>query len=178
MLTFHSNIVTTHNQKICLNYFALISVKALFLEMTIAQTVQRSKLFYVTTPIFYVNAGKRFHFILSMIKSNEKNGIFVLAPHIGHLYSASIADCVYRYEKLRDRSEKYLFSTGTDEHGSKIQQAAVAHNQIPMQYCDHIADCYKTLFGKSGISYTHFNRTTDKKRHFPAVQQFWVCFCC
>lgn len=107
-------------------------------------------------------------------RNQNSNGIFIAAPHIGHLYSASIADCVYRYEKLRDRSEKLLFSTGTDEHGSKIQQAAIAHNQNPMQYCNEISECYKTLFGKSGINYTHFNRTTDKKRHFPAVQHFWV----
>lgn len=104
------------------------------------------------------------------------NEIFILAPHIGHLYSASIADCIYRYEKLRDRSEKLLFSTGTDEHGTKVQQAAVLHHQHPKQYCDQIAESYKTLFEKSGISYTHFNRTTDKKRHFPAVQHFWVGF--
>lgn len=100
--------------------------------------------------------------------------MFVAAPHIGHLYSASIADCIYRYEKLRDRSLKLLFSTGTDEHGTKIQQAASSHNQNPEQYCNQISDSYKTLFGKAGIDYTHFNRTTDKTRHFPAVQQFWV----
>lgn len=69
-----------------------------------------------------------------------------------------------------------MFSTGTDEHGTKVQQAAVLHNQHPKQYCDQIAESYKTLFEKSGINYTHFNRTTDKKRHFPAVQHFWVGF--
>lgn len=100
--------------------------------------------------------------------------VYVAAPHIGHLYSASIADCIYRYEKLRDRSLNLLFSTGTDEHGTKIQQAASAHNQKPEQYCNQIADSYKTLFGKAGIDYTHFNRTTDEKQHFPAVQHFWV----
>lgn len=104
----------------------------------------------------------------------KNDNIFILAPHIGHLYSASIADCIYRYERLRDRSDKLLFSTGTDEHGTKIQQAADSHNQEPKQYCDQISKSYKTLFEKSGISYTHFNRTSDKKHHFPAVQQFWV----
>lgn len=98
----------------------------------------------------------------------------ILAPHIGHLYTASIADCIFRYEKLRDRSMKFLFSTGTDEHGTKIQQAAAAHNQSPAQYCNEISECYKTLFKNTGINYTHFNRTTDEKRHFPAVQHFWV----
>lgn len=146
--------------------------------MTIAktiQTVQKSKLFYVTTPIFYVNAGTQ---SISKFSSNVVGHGFVYiisAPHIGHLYSASIADCIYRYERLRDRSAKFLFSTGTDEHGTKIQQAASAHNQNPEQYCTVISDAYKSLFQKSGIDYTHFNRTTDQKHHFPAVQQFWVC---
>lgn len=100
----------------------------------------------------------------------------ILAPHIGHLYSAAIADCVYRYEKLRNRSTRLLFSTGTDEHGLKIQQAAAAHNQETKQYCDQISESYRTLFEKTGISYTHFNRTTDTERHIPAVQHFWVSF--
>lgn len=92
------------------------------------------------------------------------------------MYTASIADCIYRYEKLQNRCDKLLFSTGTDEHGTKIQQAAAAHNKQPKQYCDEIADCYKTLFEKTSINYTHFNRTSDEKLHFPAVQHFWVGF--
>lgn len=144
--------------------------------MAIFQKINKSKLFYLTTPIFYVNAGN-FHSTFQIIY-NEKKYFFLFfsisAPHIGHLYSASIADCIFRYEKLRDRSSKLLFSTGTDEHGTKIQQAASLHNQNPEQYCDKITECYKTLFAKTNISYTHFNRTTDKIRHFPAVQHFWV----
>lgn len=100
--------------------------------------------------------------------------VFLLAPHIGHFYSACIADAAYRYEKLRNRSAKYLMSTGTDEHGTKIQQAAALHGQAPEQYCDRISQSYKLLFDKANISYTHFNRTTDKVHHFPAVAQFWV----
>lgn len=146
--------------------------------MAILQNINKSKLFYLTTPIFYVNAGK-FHQSFQFIQ-NKKRNFFkffsITAPHIGHLYSASIADCIFRYEKLRDRSSKLLFSTGTDEHGTKIQQAASLHNQKPEQYCDKITECYKTLFAKTNISYTHFNRTTDKIRHFPAVQHFWVSF--
>lgn len=103
------------------------------------------------------------------------NFFSISAPHIGHLYSACIADCIYRYEQLRDRSSKLLFSTGTDEHGTKIQQAASSHNQKPDLYCDQISQSYKKLFKNVGINYTHFNRTSDKKHHFPAVEQFWVC---
>lgn len=151
--------------------------------MTIAKSinaVKKSRLFYVTTPIFYVNAGKKFEisnfqfFFYALILLFYWFVCIISAPHIGHLYSASIADCIYRYEKLRDRSMNYLFSTGTDEHGTKIQQAANTHNQNPEQYCNEISECYTSLFKKSGINYTHFNRTTDKKCHFPAVQHFWV----
>lgn len=147
--------------------------------MTIAKSlkaVQKSRLFYVTTPIFYVNAGTNSNFEIVSILYSHCFVYIISAPHIGHLYSASIADCIYRYEKLRDRSMKFLFSTGTDEHGSKIQQAANSHNQNPEQYCNEISECYKSLFEKSGIDYTHFNRTTDQKHHFPAVQHFWVSY--
>lgn len=99
----------------------------------------------------------------------------LIAPHIGHFYSACIADCVFRYEKLRSRSKKYLFSTGTDEHGTKIQQAAALHKQNPEQYCNQISQKYKNLFDDANVRYSHFNRTTDKVKHFPAVQHFWVC---
>lgn len=101
---------------------------------------------------------------------------FLTAPHIGHLYSAVITDCIFRYEKLRNRSTKYIMSTGTDEHGTKIQQAAAQHNQKPEQYCSTISDRYQKLFNVSNISYTHFNRTTDQEKHFPAVQHFWVSY--
>lgn len=69
---------------------------------------------------------------------------------------------------------KYLFSTGTDEHGMKIEQAAEKHNQTPEQYCNKISQSYKTLFEKANINFTHFNRTTDKVNHIPAVHHFWV----
>lgn len=96
------------------------------------------------------------------------------APHIGHLYSAVIADCIFRYEKLRDASREFRFSTGCDEHGTKIQQAAQHHNQQPRQYCDTISKQYRQLFDASGISYTHFNRTSEQSTHYPAVHSFWV----
>lgn len=98
----------------------------------------------------------------------------IAAPHIGHLYSAVIADCIFRYEKLRDASREFRFSTGCDEHGAKIQQAAQQHNQLPKQYCDTISSRYRQLFDAAGIGYTHFNRTSETSTHFPAVHSFWV----
>lgn len=97
-----------------------------------------------------------------------------IAPHIGHLYTAVISDCVVRYEKLRQRHTGYLFSTGTDEHGLKIQQAAQAREQCLQEYCTDVSNKYRDLFQKSNVNYTHFNRTSDKHRHLPAVQHFWV----
>lgn len=83
---------------------------------------------------------------------------------------------MHRYEKLRNRSLKYRFSTGTDEHGTKVQQAAALHNQAPGVYCDQISQKYRHLFDTANIEYTHYNRTTDKTRHLQAVQHFWVRF--
>lgn len=83
---------------------------------------------------------------------------------------------MYRYEKIRNRSLKYRFSTGTDEHGTKVQQAAALHKQAPNDYCDQISQKYRQLFDAADIQYTHFNRTTDKVKHLKAAQHFWVCF--
>ena len=58
--------------------------------------------FYVTTPIYYVNA----------------------APHIGSLYTTLAADSIARYYRLKLGSENVLFLTGTDEHGQKIAESA------------------------------------------------------
>lgn len=90
------------------------------------------------------------------------------------MYSAVIADCIFRYQKLRQTSTKYLFSTGTDEHGAKVAQAATQNGQPVEKYCTAISNKYKELFDKTNIQYTHFNRTTDSEKHLPAVQHFWV----
>lgn len=90
------------------------------------------------------------------------------------MYSAAIADCAVRYQQLKKPNIEIRFSTGTDEHGTKIQQAAKQHNQEVSQYCNDISKQFRSLFDVAGIKYTHFNRTADKINHFPAVQQFWV----
>lgn len=63
--------------------------------------------------------------------------------------------------------------TGTDEHGSKIQQAAVLHKVTPAEYCDTISGKYRELFAKANIANTDYMRTTEK-RHEEAVTEFWV----
>ncbi|XP_017464754.1 PREDICTED: methionine--tRNA ligase, mitochondrial isoform X1 [Rhagoletis zephyria] len=112
--------------------------------------VQASGTFYATTPIFYVNA----------------------APHIGHLYSAVIADALSRYQRLRQPQTQVHLCTGTDEHGTKIQQAAAAQSVPVAQYCDEISGRYRQVFKEVGIANTDFIRTTEQ-RHKQAVAQFW-----
>ncbi|KAM7389181.1 hypothetical protein PAMP_023174 [Pampus punctatissimus] len=103
---------------------------------------------YITTPIFYVNAS----------------------PHIGHLYTAVSADCLHRYKLLQGFNSK--FSTGTDEHGLKIQQAAAAAGKDPLNFCTDVSERFKRLFNSCNISYTDFIRTTEE-RHRQAVEHFW-----
>ncbi|EDW81670.1 uncharacterized protein Dwil_GK10894 [Drosophila willistoni] len=105
---------------------------------------------YVTTPIFYVNA----------------------APHIGHLYSAVIADAHCRYQRLRHPNADVLLCTGTDEHGTKIQQAAAGHKVPVGQYCDEISQRYRDVFQAAHIQNDDFIRTTEE-RHKQAVSHFW-----
>ena len=65
-----------------------------------------------------------------------------------------------------------IFSTGTDEHGIKIQQAA-QKNQVPVNtYCDSISSHYANTFRNFNIDYTRFIRTSDTD-HYKAVQEFW-----
>lgn len=92
-------------------------------------------------------------------------------PHIGHLYSALVADVVFRYNKLTTSSPG-TFTTGTDEHGIKIQQAASKNNTPVAEYCDQISEEYKSLFRKYDVHYTDYIRTTEQ-RHAEAVSKFW-----
>ncbi|XP_064206629.1 methionine--tRNA ligase, mitochondrial [Anguilla rostrata] len=110
---------------------------------------RKEALYYVTTPIFYVNA----------------------APHIGHLYSALTADCLHRYKLMRGFRSK--FSTGTDEHGLKIQQAADVAGKEPLVFCAEVSSKFQQLFQRCNISYTDYIRTTEA-RHRRAVEHFWT----
>ncbi|XP_018432455.1 PREDICTED: methionine--tRNA ligase, mitochondrial [Nanorana parkeri] len=101
-----------------------------------------------TTPIFYVNA----------------------APHLGHVYSAVLADTLHRYTALRGGESR--LNTGTDEHGIKVQQAAAALGSTPTELCSRVSQQFRTMFDAMGISYTDFVRTTEP-RHSRAVCHFW-----
>ncbi|PGH05407.1 methionine-tRNA ligase [Blastomyces parvus] len=107
------------------------------------------KPFYVTTPIFYVNA----------------------APHVGHLYTMILGDVLKRWQILLGNTDAKLL-TGTDEHGLKIQQAAAALGMTPQELCDQNCQTFKNLARKANVEYDHFIRTTDAA-HKEAVRYFW-----
>ncbi|CAJ0642280.1 1130_t:CDS:10 [Entrophospora sp. SA101] len=94
------------------------------------------------------------------------------APHIGHLYTATIADSFKRYYELKGK--KVILSTGTDEHGSKIHQAAIRNNVDPKNFSDRVSQNFKKLFDMAHINYTTFIRTTDQNHKY-AVEHFWNC---
>ncbi|XP_035525024.1 methionine--tRNA ligase, mitochondrial [Morone saxatilis] len=118
------------------------------LRYTSTHVCKDDRSYYITTPIFYVNA----------------------APHLGHLYSAVMADCLHRYKLLKGFNSK--FATGTDEHGLKIQQAAEAAGKDPLIFCADVSERFKHLFSSCNISYTDYIRTTER-RHHEAVKHFW-----
>ncbi|TQN75062.1 putative methionine--tRNA ligase, partial [Colletotrichum shisoi] len=106
------------------------------------------KPYYVTTPIFYVNAS----------------------PHVGHMYSMLLADVLKRWQVLKGRPA--VLCTGTDEHGSKVQQAAARGGVAPKEFCDTTAEKFRDLARAIGMDNDHFIRTTDPD-HKDAVQYFW-----
>lgn len=102
--------------------------------------------FYITTPIYYVNAR----------------------PHLGHAHTTILADAMTRFNRLMGREVHFL--TGTDEHGDKIVKAAEAAGKSPQEYCDEISAIFKDLWPKLGIENTQFIRTTDPE-HKRLVQK-------
>lgn len=91
-------------------------------------------------------------------------------PHIGFALEIIQADVLARYHRLLE--EEVVFNTGTDEHGQKIYQNAVAAGLDPKIYCDQYAEKFHALKAALNLSYTHFIRTTDT-HHIAAAQEFW-----
>jgi methionyl-tRNA synthetase len=107
-----------------------------------------SRKFYITTPIYYVNAH----------------------PHIGHAYTTIACDTIARRQRLL--GAETFFLTGTDEHGQKIERAAEAAGKTPQQYADEISGEFRQLWKRMGISNDDFIRTTEA-RHEKRVQEFF-----
>lgn len=102
-------------------------------------TTKNKKKFYITTPIYYVNAE----------------------PHIGHSYTTIAADVLARWYRLQ--GEDVFFLTGTDEHGQKIQQMAEEKGLNPQRFVDEVAEKYKKIFKILNVSNDFFIRTTNPK---------------
>ncbi len=105
------------------------------------------KTFYITTPIYYVNAD----------------------PHLGHAYTTIVADALSRFHRCL--GEDTLFLTGTDEHGDKIVQAAEKRGVTPRQFVDEISGRFRALWPRLEIANDRFVRTTDEA-HKRTVQKF------
>lgn len=91
-------------------------------------------------------------------------------PHIGNTYEIVLADAIARYKRL-EGYDVYL-QTGTDEHGEKIQQKALAAGITPQQYVDEQAKVIKDIWDIMNTSYDRFVRTTDK-HHEEVVQHIF-----
>lgn len=104
--------------------------------------------FYITTPIYYVNA----------------------APHLGTAYCTILCDVMARYKRSMGYDVKFL--TGLDEHGEKVQQAAAEHGMTPQEWCDSLAPSFHDIWDTLEISNDDFIRTTEP-RQAAAVRSLW-----
>jgi methionyl-tRNA synthetase len=102
--------------------------------------------FYITTPIYYVNAR----------------------PHLGHAYTTIVADVVSRFHAMR--SEEVYFLTGTDEHGDKVVRAAQKEAMTPRHYVDRISQLFRDLWPDLNVRPSQFIRTTDES-HMAVVSR-------
>ncbi|MBU0986364.1 MAG: methionine--tRNA ligase [Proteobacteria bacterium] len=102
--------------------------------------------FYITTPIYYVNAR----------------------PHLGHAFTTIVADVACRYHTMR-QAETFL-ATGTDEHGDKVVRAAKAENLSPRVYVNKISRLFKNLWPELNIKYNGFIRTSNAS-HIAVVEE-------
>jgi len=105
--------------------------------------------FYLTTPIYYVNAR----------------------PHIGHAYTTIAADVIARRHRLL--GEDTFFLTGTDEHGQKIERSATAAGIPPQQFADQVSAQFESLWKRMGITNDDYIRTTEE-RHKKGVQKLFT----
>lgn len=103
------------------------------------------RVFYITTPIYYVNSY----------------------PHLGHAYTTIIVDGLARYYRLK--GYKVYFLTGTDEHGDKILKTAEERGKSAQEFVDEIAQAFRKTWDDLGITYDNFIRTTAEN-HKATVQ--------
>jgi methionyl-tRNA synthetase len=108
-----------------------------------------SSRYYLTTPIYYVNAR----------------------PHLGHAYSTIVCDAIAR--RKRALGIETWFLTGTDEHGQKIERSAELAGRTPAEFATAISGEFRGLWDQLGLSYDDFIRTTEE-RHIRGTQKFFA----
>src|SRR5262249_22771752 len=110
--------------------------------------MDKGKKFYITTPIYYVNAR----------------------PHIGHAYTTLVCDAIARRKRMLGFDTFFL--TATDEQGVPGDRPAPAAQPPPQKWVDKISAEFRGLFDKMGIAYDDFIRTTEP-RHKRGAQELW-----
>ena len=110
------------------------------------------KKFYLTTPIYYVNAR----------------------PHIGHAYTTLVADTIARRHRLL--GDDTFFLTGTDEHGQKIERSAAAAGIPPQQFTDQVSAEFRNLWDRMGLTYDDYIRTTEPRHQQGAQRLFKILY--
>ena len=108
-----------------------------------------SNRYYLTTPIYYVNAR----------------------PHLGHAYSTIVCDAIARRKRALGIDTWFL--TGTDEHGQKIERSAQLAGRTPMEFATAISAEFRGLWDQLGLTYDDFIRTTEE-RHKRGVQKLFA----
>ena len=108
--------------------------------------------FYITTPIYYVND----------------------VPHLGHAYTTIIADALARFHRSAHHAagDHTRMLTGTDEHGQKIEEAAIKRGVTPQQLTDDVSPRFSQAWQQLNISNDDFIRTTES-RHKAVVAELW-----
>lgn len=100
-----------------------------------------SKVYYITTPIYYINA----------------------LPHIGNAYTTIVADTLARHHRARGR--EVVFATGTDEHAEKVLEAAGREGVPILDFADRLADGFRAAWARLDITYDDFIRTSEPRHH-------------
>jgi len=103
--------------------------------------------FFLTTAIDYVNSR----------------------PHLGTAYEKITADVIARYHRLK--GDRTWFLMGNDEHSQNVYKRALEQGKDPLAYCDEMEQVFREVWGRLDISFDDFIRTSDRRRHFPAVQR-------
>jgi methionyl-tRNA synthetase len=103
--------------------------------------------FFLTTAIDYVNSR----------------------PHLGTAYEKITADVIARYHRLKGDDTWFLM--GNDEHSQNVFKRAIEQGKDPLAYCDEMEQVFREVWARLDVSFDDFIRTSDRRRHFPAVQR-------